>query len=250
MTIKVLVVDDEEFARERIKGLLSRSADYSVCAEAENGVEAVKMVERHQPDIVLMDISMPEMDGLEAARQLSQGENPPAVIFTTAYGEYALEAFSTKATGYLMKPIRQEQLLQSLEQARSLNRVQRLEALEQQRDGGKPGGSRKHICARMRGNLELIPIEEVIYFQADQKYVTVRHNAGEVIIEESLKSLETDLADRFIRIHRNALVAKSRITGLAKSEIGRTRITLDDVGDQLEVSRRHLAEVRRFVRGK
>ncbi|MFI0401196.1 MAG: LytR/AlgR family response regulator transcription factor [Thiolinea sp.] len=243
-----MVVDDEEYARERIKGLIDRYADYDVCAEAENGAEAVVMVERFQPDIVLMDITMPGMDGLEAARHIATMEMPPAVIFTTAYGEYALEAFSTKATGYLMKPIRQEQLLQSLEQARSLNRAQRLEMLEQ-RTGGQRS-SRKHICARMRGNLELIPIEDVVYFQADQKYVTVRHNGGEVIIEESLKSLETDLADRFIRIHRNALVAKSRITGLTKSDVGRTQITLDKVRDQLEVSRRHLAEVRRFVRGR
>ncbi|MFZ1389390.1 MAG: LytTR family DNA-binding domain-containing protein [Thiolinea sp.] len=248
MSIKILVVDDEEYARERIKGLIDRYADYDVCAEAENGAEAVVMVERFQPDIVLMDITMPGMDGLEAARHIATMEMPPAVIFTTAYGEYALEAFSTKATGYLMKPIRQEQLLQSLEQARSLNRAQRLEMLEQ-RTGGQRS-SRKHICARMRGNLELIPIEDVVYFQADQKYVTVRHNGGEVIIEESLKSLETDLADRFIRIHRNALVAKSRITGLTKSDVGRTQITLDKVRDQLEVSRRHLAEVRRFVRGR
>lgn len=248
MSIKILVVDDEEYARERIKGLIERYADYDVCAEAENGAEAVVMVERFQPDIVLMDITMPGMDGLEAARHIATMEMPPAVIFTTAYGEYALEAFSTKATGYLMKPIRQEQLLQSLEQARSLNRAQRLEMLEQ-RTGGQRS-SRKHICARMRGNLELIPIEDVVYFQADQKYVTVRHNGGEVIIEESLKSLETDLADRFIRIHRNALVAKSRITGLTKSDVGRTQITLDKVRDQLEVSRRHLAEVRRFVRGR
>jgi two-component system response regulator AlgR len=248
MSIKILVVDDEEYARERIKGLIDRYADYDVCAEAENGAEAVVMVERFQPEIVLMDITMPGMDGLEAARHIATMEMPPAVIFTTAYGEYALEAFSTKATGYLMKPIRQEQLLQSLEQARSLNRAQRLEMLEQ-RTGGQRS-SRKHICARMRGNLELIPIEDVVYFQADQKYVTVRHNGGEVIIEESLKSLETDLSDRFIRIHRNALVAKSRITGLTKSDVGRTQITLDKVRDQLEVSRRHLAEVRRFVRGR
>lgn len=247
MSLKVLIVDDEEYARERIKGLLANQAEYVVCAEAEDGVEAIMMAERHTPDIVLMDISMPAMDGLEAARHLSGMDTPPAVIFTTAYGEYALEAFSTKATGYLMKPIRQEQLLQSLEQARSLNRVQRLEMLEQ-REGAK--SNRRHICARMRGNLELIPIEDVVYFQADQKYVTVRHKKGEVIIEESLKSLETDLADRFIRIHRNALVSKTAIAGLSKSSVGRTQIVLDNVKDQLEVSRRHLAEVRRFVRNR
>jgi two-component system response regulator AlgR len=102
----------------------------------------------------------------------------------------------------------------------------------------------------MRGNLELIPIEDVVYFQADQKYVTVRHKKGEVIIEESLKSLETDLSDRFIRIHRNALVSKSAISGLSKSSVGRTQVILDNVKDQLEVSRRHLAEVRRFVRNR
>ncbi|UJS24525.1 LytR/AlgR family response regulator transcription factor [Thiothrix winogradskyi] len=248
MTLKVLVVDDEEYARARIKGLLASQVDYTVFAEAENGVDAVIMTERYQPDIVLMDISMPGMDGLEAARHISGMDSPPAVIFTTAYGEYALEAFSTKATGYLMKPIRQEQLLQSLEQARSLNRAQRMEALENRE--GRNLLSRKHICARMRGNLELIPIEDVVYFQADQKYVTVRHKKGEVIIEESLKSLETDLADRFIRIHRNALVSKSAIAGLSKSSVGRTQIVLDNVNDQLEVSRRHLAEVRRFVRNR
>ncbi len=247
MSINVLVVDDEELARERIKKLLIESDEYKVCAEAENGAEALMMVERYQPDVVLLDISMPVMDGLEVAKHLSGIDAPPAVIFTTAFGEYALEAFSTKATGYLMKPIRQEQLLQSLAQARSLNRAQRSEILDRHSD---QGASRKHICARMRGNLELIPIEDVYYFQADQKYVTVKHKKGEVIIEESLKSLENDLSDRFIRIHRNALVAKSRITGLTKSQIGRVKVTMDQIPDQLEVSRRHVAEIRRFVRNR
>jgi len=246
MTMNILVVDDEELARQRIHSLLKDNSEYTICAEAENGAEALMMVERHQPDLILLDISMPVMDGLEVAKHLSGMPNPPAVIFTTAYGEYALEAFSTKATGYLMKPIRQEQLLKSLQQARSLNRAQRSKI----DDGEETGAGRKHICARMRGNLELIPIEDVFYFQADQKYVTVRHKKGEVIIEESLKSLETDLADKFIRIHRNALVAKSRISGLAKTNIGRVKVRIDNIEDELEVSRRHVAEIRRFVRNR
>jgi len=245
MSMNILVVDDEELARARIKSLLDDHIDYTICAEAENGAEALMMVERHQPDLILLDISMPVMDGLEVAKHLSGMPNPPAVIFTTAYGEYALEAFSTKATGYLMKPIRKEQLFKSLEQARSLNRAQRSDAAED-----IDGSSRKHICARMRGNLELIPIEEIYYFQADQKYVTVRHKNGEVIIEESLKSLETDLSEKFIRIHRNALVAKSRISGLAKTNIGRVKVQIDKIEDELEVSRRHVAEIRRFVRNR
>lgn len=245
--MNVLVVDDEELARKRIHSLLDSHSDYQICAEAENGAEALMMVERHQPDLILLDISMPVMDGLEVAKHLSSMPNPPAVIFTTAYSDHALEAFSTKATGYLMKPIRQEQLLKSLEQAKSLNRLQRTKVLEDNEDTGP---ERKHICARMRGNLELIPIEDVYYFQADQKYVTVRHKKGEVIIEESLKSLETDLSQRFIRIHRNALVAKSRITGLAKTPIGRVKVTIDQIEDELEVSRRHVAEIRRFVRNR
>ena len=247
MTMNILVVDDEELARQRIQSLLKDSSEYNICAEAENGAEALMMVERHQPDLILLDISMPVMDGLEVAKHLSGMPNPPAVIFTTAYGEYALEAFSTKATGYLMKPIRQEQLLKSLQQARSLNRAQRSKVLD---ESDVTGSGRKHICARMRGNLELIPIEDVYYFQADQKYVTVRHSKGEVIIEESLKSLENDLSEQFIRIHRNALVAKSRITGLAKTPIGRVRVTIDQIEDELEVSRRHVAEIRRFVRNR
>ncbi len=246
MTMNILVVDDEELARQRIHSLLKDHDDYTICAEAENGAEALMMVERHQPDLILLDISMPVMDGLEVAKHLAGMPNPPAVIFTTAYGEYALEAFSTKATGYLMKPIRQEQLLKSLQQARSLNRAQRTGV----DSGEEAGAGRKHICARMRGNLELIPIEDVFYFQADQKYVTVRHKKGEVIIEESLKSLETDLSDKFIRIHRNALVAKSRISGLAKTNIGRVKVKIDNIEDQLEVSRRHVAEIRRFVRNR
>jgi two-component system response regulator AlgR len=102
----------------------------------------------------------------------------------------------------------------------------------------------------MRGNLELIPVEDVYYFQADQKYVTVRYKKGEVIIEESLKSLEADLSEQFIRIHRNALVAKNRITGLGKSDIGRVQVKIGGIDDRLEVSRRHVAEIRRFVRNK
>ncbi len=240
--MNVLIVDDERPAIDRLTSMLSGTPEYRVCATATNGLEAIRAAERYKPDIALMDIRMPGMDGLEAARHLSEMEEPPAVIFTTAYYEHALEAFDTQAVAYLLKPIRQEKLLQALEKATKLNRAQ-LAQLQ-----GPAQKSRTHICARVRGNLELIPISDVYYFQADQKYVTVRHSRGEVLIEEPLKALEDEFAEGFMRIHRNALVAKSRVAGMNKTPEGRFILVLTDIKDSLEISRRHVSEVRRYLK--
>ncbi len=241
--MRVMIVDDETPALDRLASMLNEQPDYEVCAAARNGLEAIRYAQQHKPDIALMDIRMPGMDGLEAARHLSDMDEPPAVIFTTAFGEHALEAFETQAVAYLLKPIRQEKLLSALDRASRLNKAQ----LAQLSAGEKK--TRTHICARVRGNLELIPLTDIYYFQADQKYVTVRHTQGEVLIEEPLKSLEEEFSDDFMRIHRNALVAKARMAGMAKTPEGRFHLLLKDIDDTLEISRRHVAEVRRFLKG-
>ena len=241
--MRVMIVDDEKPAQDRLSSMLNAKNGYHVCAAAANGLEAIRYGEEHKPDVALMDIRMPGMDGLEAARHLSDMDEPPAVIFTTAFGEHALEAFETQAVAYLLKPIREEKLLSALDKASKLNKAQ----LAQLSAGEE--NSRTHICARVRGNLELIPITEIVYFQADQKYVTVRHMQGEVLIEEPLKSLEDEFAKDYIRVHRNALVSKTRMAGLNKTPEGRFQLVLKGMDDKLEISRRHVAEVRRFLKG-
>lgn len=243
--MKVLIVDDEKPALSRLSGMLDDISDYQQCGEASNGLEAIKVASQKSPDVVLMDIRMPGMDGLEAARHLTEVEKPPAVIFTTAYGEHALEAFEANAVAYLLKPIRRDKLRDALEKASRLNKAQLIQLSDDSEDN-----VRTHICARVRGNLELIPLDEVFYFQAEQKYVTVRHQHGEVLIEEPLKSLEEEFGNQFMRIHRNALVATKAMSGLEKTIEGRFNLTLREIEDTLEISRRHVAGVRKYLRGK
>ena len=241
--MKCLVVDDEPLARQRLVRLLEAVLDCDVCGEAGNGEQTLQEVQQLQPELVLLDIRMPGMDGLEAARHLTQLENPPAVVFTTAYGDHALEAFETQAVDYLLKPIHPERLQQALEKARRLTQAQ-LQELQQ----AEVGGRRTHLCARNRGNLELIPLTEVVYLQADNKYVTVRSPGQQILIEESLKSLEEEFTGCFLRIHRNALVAPAAIRGLEKDAEGHHCVVLDGVDERLEVSRRLLPEVRKRIK--
>lgn len=241
--MRCLVVDDEALARSRLVRLLEESDDYQVCGEAANGEQALQQVETLQPDVVLLDIRMPGMDGMEAARHLLQLEKRPAVVFTTAYGDHALEAFDTEAVDYLLKPIRPERLQQALQKARRLSSAQ-LAGLQT----GDADRARTHLCARSRGNLELIAIEDVIYLQADNKYVTVCAPGRQILIEESLKSLEEEFAVHFIRVHRNALVAGAAIRGLEKDAEGHCRVVLEGTDERLEVSRRQLPEVRKRIR--
>tara|TARA_R110002049_G_scaffold252264_1_gene427195 strand:- start:331865 stop:332596 length:732 start_codon:yes stop_codon:yes gene_type:complete len=241
--MKVLIVDDEAPARDRLIHMVSSIDSMETSGQASNGLEAVRMVQDSHPDVVLMDIRMPGMDGLEAARHLSEMDEPPAIIFTTAYSEHALEAYDANAVDYLVKPIRQEKLEKSLAKARKLTKAQ-IAALNIETNNT----GRSHICARIRGNLELIPVDEIVYFQADQKYITVRHLGGEVLIEDALKNLETEFEDRLIRIHRNALVSTNYITGMEKNIDGRFVVSFKEITDKLEISRRHVAEVRKFLK--
>lgn len=242
--MKVLIVDDEAPARARLRAMLESIDGYSACGDAANGAEALTLTEQTGPDILLMDIRMPGMDGLEAAQHLQSLEQPPAIIFTTAYNAYALQAFETHVVDYLLKPVRQERLEEALQHAQRLTRVQA--ALLHEMD--EQTGGRQCICASVRGSLQLVPVGEIRYFQADQKYVTVCTADMQVLIEETLKGLEQEFADQFVRIHRNALVAKDFISGMSKGVDGQVRVHLAGIEQTLEVSRRHAAEIRRLVR--
>ena len=241
--MKCLVVDDESLARQRLTRLLEDMGEWKVCGEAANGEQALQQVQQLRPDLVLMDIRMPGMDGIEAARHIVQLENPPALVFATAYGDHALEAFETQAVDYLLKPIHPQRLKQALDKARRLSGVE-LEKLHK----SQAGSGRTHLCARKRGNLELVPIDEVVYLQADNKYVTVCSATQQILIEESLKSLEQEFAGYLIRIHRNALVAVRAIRGLEKNAEGHCSVLLEGVNERLEVSRRLLPDVRKRIK--
>ncbi|BAZ92727.1 response regulator receiver protein [Thiohalobacter thiocyanaticus] len=242
--MKVLVVDDEALARERLISMLAGVPDIEITGEAATGREAIEQVAANRPDVVLLDIRMPEMDGLEAARHLAGLSEPPAVIFTTAYGDHALEAFEACAVDYLLKPIRNERLMAALANACRLNRAQAA------RIGDLPETRRRsHLCLPVRGGLQLVPVADIRYFQADNKYVTVRTGEGEFLIEEALKALEEEFGGDFIRIHRNALVARRHLSALERDAEGRLCAVLRGVDARLEVSRRQQPEVRRLLKG-
>lgn len=241
--MKVMVVDDEAPARERLKGLLAVIPGVELSAEAGNGREALELWDKVSADVVLLDIRMPVMDGLETARHLAALERPPAVIFTTAFDEFAVEAFDTHAIAYLMKPVRGEKLAAALASAGQLNRVQLTRLAAE-----PPASTRRHIAARVRDKLHVVPVDKVLCFIADQKYVTVCHADGELLIDESLKDLEQEFAVRFLRVHRNALVAIAHVERLEKDEAGHFHVHLHGRAQPLEVSRRLVAEVRERLR--
>ena len=241
--MKILIVDDEPPARERLKRLVEEIDSCEVAGEAGNGTEAIALTSRVVPDVVLMDIRMPGMDGVEAARHLGQLDEPPAIIFITAYDEYALRAFDTHAVGYLLKPVRREKLADTLARAARLTKPQ-LAAIAR---AAAPKQRRTHLSVRARGELRLIPIDEVFYFVADQKYITVRHAGGEDLIEESLKALEDEFDPDFLRIHRNTLVAARHIASIERSGEGQYTVRIRGLDVDLVVSRRLATEVlRRF----
>jgi len=239
--LRVLIVDDESPARERLRSLLAEIADVEVVGEAASGREALGQTHDLAPDVVLLDVRMPGMDGLEAARHLTVLEEPPAVIFTTAFDQYAVEAFETHAVGYLMKPVRPEQLAAALTRAGRLTRaqLQKLAAGE---------ARRSHIAARRREGLRLIPLEEVQYFLADQKYTTVCHVNGEDLIEDSLRLLESEFGQAFVRIHRNTLVAVRYLERIERNAEGQYFMHLRGCATPLPVSRRMAGELKERFR--
>lgn len=238
----IVIVDDEPLARDRLQRMLRDEADYCVVAQAANADEAMAVVMTFDPDIVLLDIHMPGDNGLQAAERLVGLDDPPAVIFCTAFDQHALAAFAVNAVDYLLKPVRKEKLLDALSKAQSLNRAQR-QRLDASSD---TDAGRAHISARTRRGVELIPIEQVYFFVADHKYVTVYHQGGETLIDDTLKELEDELGDRFVRVHRNALVALKRIEAMEKTG-GQFVLRLSGTDDRPAVSRRHVAPLRELL---
>jgi two-component system response regulator AlgR len=244
--MRILIVDDETLARSHLRRMVEEiGSPYQVVAEAGTGEEALQRYDSQGAELVLLDIRMPGMDGLIAAQRLSQRDIPPAVIFTTAYEEHALAAFDSNAVAYLLKPIRRERLEQALHRAARLTRpqLQALQQLEQEEQ-------EQYVSTTFRGGRQRIALDDILSFRAEQKYVVVRHAGGESLLEESLASLEERFGDRFLRIHRNALVARSRLQALEKGRAGRWWVRLNGGDERLEVSRRHVAQVRRFLKGE
>lgn len=248
LPLAVFIVDDEPPARNRLKDLLTDCAEQLplvLVGEAGNGVEALDKLSEVHADVVLMDIRMPQMDGIELAQHLNKLHKPPVIVFTTAYDSYAVQAFEERAIDYLLKPIRLGRLFEALTRARNAVPV-RSEVLQE-----LTPEPRKNLSIHERGKIVLVPIEQVLYLRAELKYITVRTAEHEYIIEESLIALEKEFAARFVRIHRNCLVAKEEIEGfekVAETDVSEAHwaVKLKGLDELLPISRRQQYIVKEF----
>jgi len=243
---RILIADDESPARTRLRDLLDEcreSFPLAIVDEARNGREVLEVLNREKVDIVLLDIRMPEIDGMEAARHIAGMPEPPSIIFTTAFDSYAIKAFEVNAIDYLLKPIRLERLLTALRKTRAAPPVSR-EALD-----AAANLPRRHLSVHERGKIHLVPIPEILYLRAELKYVTVRTAQREYLVEESLTHLEEEFGDIFVRVHRNCLVARQAIGGFERnadeSESG-WAVLVKATGEKLAVSRRQQHVVKQF----
>jgi len=252
--VKILVVDDEPLARERLLRLLQKLRPGSLCWQAANGEQALALVLQHSPDLLLLDIRMPVMSGIDLAARLDSLDQPPAVIFCTAYDEYAFEALQHQAVAYLLKPVREQELARALEIAGKVNKVQlaslaTLAASHSQADS-VPEGQRAQLASQGHRGVETMPLADIRCLLAEQKYVTACSPSAQLLIPDTLKELEREFGDRFLRVHRNALVARAHIVRLKREEDGVWYVVLDGVEQRPAVSRRHLADVKqRLVEG-
>ena len=248
--LRVVLVDDEAPARSRLKQLIADCAaatQASVVGEAANGQEALELLASVAADLVLVDIRMPQMSGIEFARHVLALDAPPAIIFVTAYDEYAIEAFELRALDYLLKPVRRARLQAALERARGLHAPGREELR------GLERAPRRNLAVPERGRIRLVPVADVVYLKAELKYVTIRTADHEYLLEESLTHLEQEFAESFVRVHRNALVAKSRIRGFEKADEHDGEqgwmVLLDGCAEKLPVSRRQWPLVKELATG-
>ncbi|WP_369856165.1 LytR/AlgR family response regulator transcription factor [Candidatus Thalassolituus haligoni] len=241
MSYRIALVDDEPLARDRLARLIGEHPDFELVAELESGDAVLEWLVFNGVDVLLLDIQMPGRSGLETAQAVQQHAHPPLVVFCTAFDEHALDAFGVSAIDYLLKPVRPADLQRALDRAR-----ERLAGRAQRRIASL--GVRSHLTARTHMGLQLIPVEEVCYFLADQKYVNAIHEQGETLIDDSLRQLEDEFGDRFVRVHRSALVARDRIVRLETLEGGGHFVHLRGLDAGVAVSRRHLPEVRKVMK--
>lgn len=249
----LLIVDDEPLARLRLQRLLTDPTAAwaellrgATLAEAANGEEALHQAETTPPDWVFLDIRMPGLDGLAVANLWQQQGKAPLIIFTTAYSDHALAAFEVQAIDYLLKPIDPARLQAALEKAWRYQ--QSKTALKVQATPTHLLLPRQQLSLRIRNQLTLLPVGQVFYFQSELKYINVRYPDGMALLDGSLKQLEEEFAKDFIRIHRSALAARKYLKRLVKTAEELFFVEFAGISDTLEVSRRHLPEVRRFFR--
>jgi len=245
MTLKVFIVDDEAPARERLKELLGDIAaevPTRVVGEARNGVEAIELVPASAAEVVLLDIKMPGMGGLEVARHLGALERAPRIVFVTAHERHAVEAFELNALDYLLKPVRAERLAAALQKASVPPQERLAKAAE---------APREYLSVTERSRIVLVPVRDILFVRAEQKYVTLRTRDREHLVEESLVALEREFAVRFVRIHRNCLVARAAIRGFERApgedEEAHWLVVLDGLEERLPVSRRQWPLLRDLV---
>jgi two-component system response regulator AlgR len=233
--MRIIIADDEPLARTRMGALLDECEDVQVVASVGDGEAALRECIELKPDVLLTDIAMPGMDGLALARRLQALPHPPQLVFCTAYDAHALSAYELRAADYLLKPVRVERLREALARAQALRA----------REHALP---RETLVARVRGAPLRIPLEDVIYLTADEKYVAVHRNGETLLVEDSLKSIEAAFPDRFLRIHRNCLVPAARLLGLQRDAHGEMHALIAGTEDTPEVSRRNLAAERKLLR--
>ncbi len=241
--LDVLIVDDEPHARERLARLVGELPHCNVVGLCGTGLEALQLVGELEPSVVLLDICMPGMSGIEAARHLSILPAAPAVVFTTAYDEYAMEAFDAQAVGYLLKPVRKERLEQALRQAARLTASQ----LKLVSASEKKPAQRQHIAVRLRDALRLIAVKDIQFFRAEQKYVSVYHTDGEDLIDESLTDLTAEFSPKFSRIHRSILVSVGFLEAVARDRAGRHFVRIKGREEALPVGRRQVRDLKRLL---
>ncbi|MFV8784079.1 LytR/AlgR family response regulator transcription factor [Microbulbifer sp. SA54] len=248
-TLGVLIVDDEPLARARLARQLQAIDGCQLLGEAADGESALQQLDSLDPDLLLLDIEMPGDNGLHLAEQISNRPNPPAIIFCTAHDEFALPAFAVAPSGYLLKPVSLEQLAQAIAKARRLSKPQ-LKAgggtLQEEAGTGSQPSGRRQIKAVSRRGVQLLDVDDIRCFIAEDKYVIAHHSRGETILDESLKELESEFSARFVRVHRSALVAVEHIVGLRKVASG-YQVQLDGTDVEPPVSRRLLGQVKECI---